>query len=109
MFEAVADTFSLPRRVLQEDSQLPQVHPSHGKLQASAAGANSVGFTSSARATRMDHEIVDSKQERPLNFFPKRVARLLQHQIVGGGEVDEVVAVDSDWGDFGRSSRLTKE
>src|SRR5687767_8467306 len=94
MLEPMPDAFPLSRRVLQQNSELPQVKTTTGELDTVAASAYAVGLTSSTRATRVNHQIVDAQQKRPLNFFAKGGARLLQHQVVRRSEVYEVVAVN---------------
>ena len=44
----------------------------------------------------MNNQVIDPEQKRTLNLFAKRDTRLLQHEIVSGSEIYEVVAVDDD-------------
>src|SRR6266480_106652 len=108
MLHSVANALSLPSCVLQKNPQLAQIQTTDGKLNTVAARANSVGFTSSARAARMYDQVIDAKHDCPFNFFAKRSTRLLQKYFVGGGEVYEIVAMNRNRRDFCRSPGLKK-
>jgi hypothetical protein len=109
MFESMADAITLARRVFKKNFQLAELQPFARDLQTRRAQRDAVSFTSTARASRMDHEVIDTEQQRSLNFFTKRSTRLLQHHVVGSGEIDEVVAVNEDRRDLCLSPRLSKQ
>jgi adhesin HecA-like repeat protein len=100
MLEAMADTFSLSRRVFQKNPQLSQIQPADGKLNTVAALANSGSFIRSTGAARVHDQVVDAKQDCPFNFFAKGSARLLQYEFVGSSEVYEIVAMNDDGFEF---------
>jgi len=97
MLETMPNTFALPGRVLQQNAELAEIQTSTSDLDARRASANAVGFTRAARATRMNDEIIDTQENRPHNFLPKRHARFLQHQLISRREIYQVVAMDNDW------------
>src|SRR5882672_9224958 len=100
MLEAMANTFSLSRRIFQKNPQLSQVEPADRKLNTVAALANSVSFMRSTCAARMHDQVVDAKQDCPFNFFAKGSTRLLQYEFVGSSEVYEIVAMNDDGCEF---------
>lgn len=109
MLEAMPDTLALARRVLQQNSQLAQTQTTTCDLNARGASANTIRFAGATRAAGMDHQIIDAQQNRALNFFAKRRARLLQHQVISGRQVYQVVAMDHDGIEFRSSSYLLEE
>src|SRR6185295_11692860 len=79
MLEAVANTLALSRSVLQKNFQTAELQAPASELKTLSTPAYAICFTGSARTAWMDHEIIDAKQNCPLNFFAKRSARLLRH------------------------------
>jgi len=109
VLETMPDTLALARCVLQENSQFAQTQTTTCDLDARRAGANTIRFTSAARAARMNNQIIHAQQNRALNLFAKRRARLLQHQVIRGREVYQIVAMDNDGTEFRRASYFLEE
>src|SRR5258705_7677685 len=74
MLEAVANTLALSRSVLQKNFQSAELQTPASELKTVGTPAYAIRFTGSARTAWMDHEIIDAKQNCPLNFFAKRSA-----------------------------------
>src|SRR5689334_10867188 len=109
MFETMTDAVALSGSVLQKDLQLSKPQALARDLQTRRAQRDAVSFTSAARTSRMDHEIINAEQQRSLNFFTKRSARFLQHHVIRSSEVDEVVAVNQHRRDLCLLARLAKQ
>ena len=78
-------------------------------LQTLRAQCDTVSFARATRTARMDHQIINAEQQCALNFFAKRLTRFLQHHIIRGREVHEIVAVNQDRREFRELARLSKQ
>ena len=96
MFEAMADAVALSGSVLEQDTQRTEPQTFARNLQTLRTQSKRILFTRTAATAGMDHQVIDAEKQRTLDLFAKRLPRFLQHQIVGGGKIDEVVAVNQD-------------
>ncbi len=72
VFETMADAITLAGSIFQKNFQLSEPQPFARDLQTCRAQRDAVSFTGTARTSRMDHQVIDTEQQRSFNFFTKR-------------------------------------
>src|ERR1700738_1802162 len=96
MLEAMPDTISLARRILQQNAKRTELQSLASNFQALRTFRNTISFARAARTTRMNDQIIDAQQDRPLNFFAKGDTRFFEHGRVCSGEVHEVITMNQN-------------
>src|SRR5262249_43238884 len=94
MFKPMPDAFSLARSVFKQNTQAAQIEIFASEFQSAGAPFYAIRFAGATRAARMDHEIINAKQNGALNFLPKRSSRFLEQHVVGCGQVDQIVSMN---------------
>src|ERR1700730_5231696 len=89
MFKAMADTVALTRRVLEQNTKRTQPQSLAGYFQTFGALRNTISFARASRTTRMNDQIIDAQQDRPLNFFAKGGPRFFEHSLIRSREVNQ--------------------
>jgi hypothetical protein len=96
MLETMSDAVALPGSVFQEDFEFAKLQSLACDLQTRRAQTDPIRFTRTTRTSRMQDKVIDTQQQRSLDFFAKRRARFLQKHVVYSGKVHEVIAVDQN-------------